>query len=365
MLKIFTKKNYLIVSSLIASVIFLNYGCTDKQASAGSFKLPPTPVEISDVKEQNVADKFEAVGTIEAIEEVTIVSEIDASVKSLPFEEGSFIKKGALIAQLDDSQLSAEVNRTEALYNQGNASYKRIKSIVDQNAGTPQDLDDAVANLKVAEANYELANARLSKTRIVAPFDGIIGTRKVSVGAFLRTGQEITELANLNEIRVSFSAPERFLAQLKRNAEVTVSSSVFPGYKVKGKIIAIEPILDSQTRNVNVVAKVKNPDQKFRPGMSANISAVLSERPHALTVPNEAVFANGDQSFVFVVKKDSSVAATPVTLGLQTANIVEVVNGLKNGMQVVKAGHQKLFDGAKVMPVNSQEETSDKEKMND
>jgi membrane fusion protein (multidrug efflux system) len=365
MLRIFILKNYPAIISLIAFLTLLNYGCADKQASAGGFKLPPTPVEVANVKAQNVADKFEAVGTIEAIEGVTIVSEIDASVISLPFEEGSFIKKGDLIAKLDDSQLSAEVSRTEALYIQGKASYKRVKSIVDQNAGAPQDLDDALANLKVAEANYELAKARLSKTRIVAPFDGIIGTRKVSVGAFLRTGQEITELANLNEIRVGFSAPERFLAQLKRNAAVTVSSSVFPGYEIKGKIMAIEPILDSQTRNVNVVARVKNPGQKFRPGMSANISAVLSERPHALTIPNEAVFANGDQSFVFVVEKDSSVAATPVTLGLQTAEIVEVVNGLKDGMQVVKAGHQKLFDGAKVMPVNSQEETSEKEKLND
>lgn len=359
MSRIFTLKNYLAIGFLIAFLTLINYGCGDKQASAGGFKLPPIPVEVANVKAQNVADKFEAVGTIEAIEGVTIVSEIDASVISLPFEEGSFIKKGDLIAKLDDSQLSAEVNRTEALYIQGKATYKRVKSIVDQNAGTPQDLDDALANLKVAEANYELAKARLSKTRIVAPFNGIIGTRKVSVGAFLRTGQEITELANLNEIRVSFSAPERFLAQLKRNAEVIVSSSVFPGYEVKGKIMAIEPILDSQTRNVNVVARVQNPGQKFRPGMSANISAVLSERPNAITIPNEAVFANGDQSFVFVVNKDSSVAATPVTLGLQTAKIVEVVNGLKDGMQVVTAGHQKLFDGAKVMPVNSQEETAE------
>ena len=362
---ILTLKNYPAISSLIVFLTIINYGCSEKQASAGGFKLPPTPVEVANVKAQNMADKFEAVGTIEAIEGVTIVSEIDASVTSLPFDEGSFINKGDLIAKLDDSQLSAEVSRTEALYIQGKASYKRVKSIVDQNAGAPQDLDDALANLKVAEANYELAKARLNKTRIVAPFDGIIGTRKVSVGAFLRTGQEITELANLNEIRVSFSAPERFLAQLKRNAAVTVSSGVFPGYEVNGKIMAIEPILDAETRNVNVVARVKNPGQKFRPGMSANISAVLSERPNALTIPNEAVFANGSQSFVFVVKKDSSVAATPVTLGLQTAKIVEVVNGLKDGMQVVTAGHQKLFDGAKVMPVNSQEETAKKENMNE
>ena len=337
----------------IVPIIFLFFGCSDQEASAEGFKLPPMPVEVADVKTQNVSDKFEVVGTIEAIENVTIVSEIDASVKSLPFEEGSFISKGGLIAQLDDSQLDAEVNRTEALYIQSQAAYKRVKSIVEQNAGTPQDLDDALANLKVAESNLELTKARLSKTKIIAPFSGSIGTRKVSVGAFLRAGQEITQLANLNEIRVSFSTPERFLAQLKRNAEVTVSSTVYPGYEIKGRIVAIEPILDSETRNVNVVARVQNPGQKFRPGMSANVSVVLNQRPQALTIPNEAVFANGNQSFVFVVKKDSSVAATPITLGLQTPEMVEVINGLESGMHVVKAGHQKLFDGAKVLPVNS------------
>jgi membrane fusion protein (multidrug efflux system) len=342
-----------------SALLIISNGCSDKQAAAGGFKLPPTPVEIADVKAQTVADKFEAVGTVEASDEVTIVTEIDASVISLPFKEGSFIEKGDLIAQLDDSQLSAEVQRAEALYNRSKASYKRIKSIVDQNAGTPQDLDDALANLKVAEANFALAKSRLSKTKIVAPFDGIIGTRKVSAGAFLRTGEEITELANLNEIRIRFSAPERFLAQLKTNAEVSVSSAIYPDHEVKGNIIAIEPVLDSETRNVNIVAKVKNPGQKFRPGMSINVSAVLSERPHALTIPNEAVFANGNQSFVFVVKKDSSVAATPVTLGLQLPDITEVISGLQDGMQVVKAGHQKLFDGAKVMPVKAEQAASD------
>ncbi len=347
------KKNFLIFHFLFVLLILLTSGCSDQKSAAAGFKLPPTPVEVADVKAKYVADKFEAVGTVEAIEGVTIVSEIDAAIISLPFEEGSYIRKGDLIAHLDDSQLSAEVNRTEALVTQTTSAYKRIKSIVDQNAGTPQDLDDAIANLKVAEANYELAKARLSKTKIVAPFDGIVGTRKVSIGTFLRTGQAITELANLNEIRVGFSAPERFLAQLKRNADVTVSSTIFPDYKVNGKIIAIEPMLDPVTRNINIVARVKNPGQKFHPGMSANVSAVLNERQNALTIPNEAVFANGNQSFVFVVKKDSSVTAVPITLGLQTPEIVEVVNGLTDGMEVVTAGHQKLFEGAKVMPVNS------------
>ena len=338
---------------LLIPIIFLNINCSDQQ-EAGEFFMPPMPVEVAQVKEQSVADKFEAVGTIEAIEEITVVSEIDAAVVNLPFKEGNNIKRGELIAQLDDSQLAAEVIRAEALYTQNQATYKRFKSIVEQKAGTPQDLDDALASLKVAEANLKLAEARLNKTRIVAPFDGMIGSRKVSIGSFLRTGEAITELANLNEIRINFSAPERFLSQIKRGAEVIVTSPVYPGHEVKGKIIVIEPVINSDTRTVRIVARVQNPGQKFRPGMSANVSVILNERPEALTIPNEAVFANGNQSFVYLVNPDSTVVFAPVTLGLQLADMVEVISGLEQGMQIVTAGHQKLFPGAKVMPVNIQ-----------
>ncbi len=349
-----------ILSILLAlSIAFVMFqGCSDDKASGGGFAFPPTPVEVATVKVQKMVDKFEAVGTIEAIEEITVVSEIDARVVSLPFNEGGYIKKGDIIAQLDDSQLAAEVSRTEALYNQSKASYNRVKSIVEQNVGTPQNLDDALAALQVAEANLQLAKTRLSKTKIVAPFDGVVGARKISVGTFLRIGQEITQLANLDQIRISFSVPEKYLGELKRNADVIVYSSVYPGYEVKGKIIAIEPILDSETRNVQVVAKVFNPGQKFHPGMSANVAVVLNERPDALTIPNEAVFANGNQSLVYIIKPDSTVAPVPVSLGLQLPDVVEVLQGLEEGMQVVKAGHQKLFPGAKVMPVMAEDKTA-------
>lgn len=348
----------LFISLILASVFLMS--CSKQQQSAGGFSLPPMPVEVADVKVQKIADQFEAVGTIEAIESISVVSEIDGAITKLPFEEGSYTKKGELIAQLDDLQLAAEVKRNEAIFEQSKSNFDRIKSIVEQKAGTQQDLDDASASLHVAEANLALAKARFSKTRILAPFDGIIGARKVSVGTFLRTGQAITELANINEIRVNFSAPERFLSQLTRGAEVTVSTPVYKDHMVRGKIIVIEPVLNELTRNAKIIARVSNPGQKFLPGMSANISAVLSEHQNAVTIPNEAVFANGDQSFVFAVKPEGTVSKVPVTLGLQLADVVEVTNGLENGMRVVKAGHQKLFDGAKIMPVNITKELTSK-----
>lgn len=345
-----------LLPAVAATVLFFP-GCGGDQAGGGRFAFPPMPVEVSPVIVQKVVDRFESVGTIEAIEAITAVSEIDGAVKALPFREGGFIRRGELIAQIDDDQLAAELARAEALLAQSQSTFDRVKSIVDQRAGAPQDLDDARAALKVAEANRDLARARLAKTRIVAPFDGMIGARRISVGTFLRAGQIVTELANIDAIRVTFTAPERFLSLLSRGSSVTVSTPTFPGYELTGTIIAIEPIIDPTTRSARVVARVPNRERKFRPGMSANISAVLSERLNALTVPNEAVFGSGNQTFVFIVKPDSTVARVPLTLGTRLSDVVEVLAGLQPGMTVVRAGHQKLFDGGKVMPMPEQAST--------
>ena len=337
--------------TLITLVVSLA-GCAP--GGGGGFAPPPMPVETATVTQGRVMDRFETVGTVDAGEAITVVSEIDGTVISLPFREGSTIEKGGLIAQMDDSQLKAEVQRTEALRDQSQSRYDRVKSVVEQGAGAPQDLDDAAAVLKVAEANLALAEARLAKTRIVAPFAGSLGARRVSPGAFLRGGQPITDLAQLAELRVNFSAPERYLAQLIRGAEVTVSTTAYPGYELRGRIDVVDPVLDEATRSARVMARLKNPGGKFRPGMSANVSAVLSQRANAITIPDEAIFSEGDQSFVYIVKADSTVTRSALTLGTRLKGSVEVLNGLEPGMRVVRAGHQKLFEGAKVNPVASQ-----------
>jgi membrane fusion protein (multidrug efflux system) len=325
--------------------------CSKKGPQGGGFSMPPMPVEVAEVTQAVVADRFEAVGTIEAGEAITVVAEIEGVVTRIPFREGEVIRKGGLIAQLDDVQLAAEVSRAEALRDQSRTSFERIKSVVDQGAGAPQDLDDAAAALKVAEANLALARARLDKTRITAPWSGMVGSRRVSPGAFVRAGDTLTELASIEEIKVTFSAPERYLSSLHRGAAVTVSTTAYPGAALEGRIDVVEPVLDASLRSAHIVARVPNPGGKFRPGMSANVSAVLGQRPQALTVPNEAVFVEGDQSFVFVVKPDSTVTRTALGLGTRMSDAVEVVEGLQAGMRVVRAGHQKLFEGAKVMPI--------------
>ncbi len=315
--------------------------------------MPPTPVEVAVVRPQTIVDRLEAVGTVQADQAVTVVTEIDGIVVDLPFREGSEVRRGDLLARLDDAQLKAEVDRATALRDQSRTTFERVKAIVDQRAGSPQDLDDAAAALKVAEADLALAESRWSKTRIRAPFGGVVGSRQVSVGAFVPAGAPVVDLASIRDLRVNFSAPERMLGQLRPDATVLVTSPVFPGVEVTGRILVIDPVVDPMTRNSNIVAVIKNPRDLYRPGMSVNVGLTLREAEQALAVPNEAVLVEGDQAFVYVVGRDSTVARAPLQLGSRQADIVEVIEGIEPGARVVRGGHQKLYPGAKVMPIVS------------
>jgi membrane fusion protein (multidrug efflux system) len=335
--------------TLLASIAAA--GC--QQGPGGGFSMPPMPVETAVVSHGSVSDRFEAVGTIEGGEAITVVAEIDASVEALPFAEGQPVAQGALLAQLDDETAAAEVQRAEALRLQSQVTYDRVKALYDEKAAAPQDLDDASASLKVAEANLLLAKERLRKTRVTAPFAGLVGAKRVSPGAYLRAGDVITELASLGEIKVIFSTPERYLSTIRRGRQVEVSTTAYPNYALRGRIDVVSPVLDKTTRAAEVIARVANPGGKFRPGMSANVTVVLSERAQALTVPSEAVFSEGGQTFVYVVKADSTVERAALTLGTRQADAVEVLQGISNGARIVTAGHQKLFPGAKVLPAEA------------
>ncbi len=330
-------------------------GCQDEApgGGGGAFQRPPTPVESAPVSVQEVTDKFTTVGTLEAADDIAVTGEIDGIVTALPFREGGPVAQGELIAQLDDAQLRAETQRAQALYQQSRATFDRVQQVVEQGAGAPQDLDDALAALKVAEANLALAKTRLAKTRITAPFSGLAGKREISRGAFVRAGTPLTTLTRIDRLRLTFAVPERLMGALRLGAEVTVTTTAFPDKFLTGTIDVIEPQLDPMTRNVGVVALVDNLDQLLRPGMSATINVVLNQRNAALTVPSQAIFVEGGQAFVYQVNPDSTVGRTAVELGTRMANAVEVVAGLTADQEVVVAGHQKLYPGAKVAPVQS------------
>jgi len=325
--------------------------CGKGGAPGGGFTMPPTPVEVAEVHPRIVRDRFHALGSIESDANIEIVSELNARVVALPFVEGQSADSGALLARLDDREIRAEAERTQAQRDQAQANYDRAKKLEAQNLVSAQEIEDSRTALRVAEAVASLAQARFEKTRIRAPFSGLVGVRRVSPGAYLREGTVITDLTRVDEMKVAFSAPERFAGDLKPGVAVELSTPAFPGQKFNGRLSVVDPVVDSGTRTLRLVARIPNPGFKLRPGMSADVSVTLAERSQALVVPDEAVFAEGNQNFVYVVKPDSTVTRAAVVLGTRDSMQVEVVEGLSAGARVIRAGHQKLYEGARVMPV--------------
>ncbi|MEK7331674.1 MAG: efflux RND transporter periplasmic adaptor subunit, partial [Candidatus Eisenbacteria bacterium] len=316
-------------------------GCAGR--AGGGFQMPPVAVEVAEVRSESVSDRFRALGTIEAEETVKIVNEISAVVRELPFAEGRAVSRGDMIARLDDSELAAESARADALRDQARTNHQRVRQLFEQQAASQQELDDASSALKVAEANAVVARTRYDKAHIRSPLTGVAGRRLVSPGAYLPVGTQITEVASVGIVKVGFSAPERYLPQLRRRAVVTVTTSAYPGEVFNGDISVVDPILDAVSHTVQMVARIHNRGGKLRPGMSADVTAMLGERSHALTVPDEAVFGEGNQSFVYIVKPDSTVMRQAVVLGTRHSTRAEVTKGLKSGARVVRAGHQKLI----------------------
>jgi membrane fusion protein (multidrug efflux system) len=351
----------LYAAGIVLALILACAGCGGDGAGQGGGPggMPPMPVETADASATGMTDEFTVVGDLDAEYEIAIVAEIAARVLELPFQEGQSVRRGERIARLDDAQLQAEFERAEALVEQRRATFERVRTVVAERAGAPQDLDDASADLAVAEADLALARARLEKAHIEAPFDGVVGIRRISPGAYVQPGTAITDLAQIDQLRVTFTVPETYLGQLDLGATVEVRTLAFPDAVLTGRVDVINPVLSRTSRSAEIVAHVDNPERRLRPGMSAEVTVVLASRPDAITVPAESVFFQGQQAFVYTVAADSTVAMAPVSLGTRSPTAVEITRGLDSGQTVVRAGHQKLFPGARVMPVSDAPPASD------
>jgi membrane fusion protein (multidrug efflux system) len=348
------RRSFPSLALLVALLVPFTAGCGKKGAAGGGFQMPPTPVEVAEVTPQTVRDQFRALGSLASQDQIEVVSELNATVVDLPFNEGQAVGAGALIARLDDREYQAASEHASAARDQAKSNYERAKKLIAQQAIPQQSLDDAATAMRIADADAALAHARYDKTRIRAPFAGVVGRRRVSRGAYLQSGTVITELARVDEMKVTFSSPERYLPLLRVGTAVDVATPAFPDVHFPGRISVVDPVIDPQSRTIQIVARVPNPGRRLRPGMSANVSVTFAERTGALVVPDEAVFAQGNQSFVFVVGDSNKVNMAPVTLGTRDSSRVEIVHGLSAGQKIVRAGHQKLYPGAKVMPVGGE-----------
>ncbi|MBE0619907.1 MAG: efflux RND transporter periplasmic adaptor subunit, partial [Burkholderiales bacterium] len=229
-------------------------------------------------------------------------------------------------------------------------NFERTQELQKSNFVSANARDQALNGLKVAQANLALSEARLAKTRILAPFNATIGLRQVSVGDYVKEGQDLVTLEDMSALKLDFRLPENYFGKVQLGQLVEIKTGAFPGQAFKARLIAIDPLIDQAGRSLSLRAKLDNPGGKLRPGMFANVRLILSERANAMTIPEEALVPLGAEQYAFKVVEGKA-HRVQVKIGLRRNAKVEVTEGLAPGDEVVTAGQLKIRGGTAVKPI--------------
>ncbi|MGB2928497.1 MAG: efflux RND transporter periplasmic adaptor subunit [Desulfobacterales bacterium] len=323
---------------------------------------PPEVVTTAKAKNDSWESFLTAVGSLEAVQGVVVTAELTGKVVHIAFEPGTMVKAGDLLVQQDTSVESAQLRAAEAAMTLAKINFERTKKLVANKTVSQSDLDNADAQFKEAAAQVDNIRAVIGKKTIRAPFAGRLGIRQVNLGQTLNEGDEIVSLQALDPIYVNFLLPQQRLAQVHPGFAIRLTTDAFPGQVISGKITAINPQVDVDTRNIRIQATVENPAERLRPGMYVNVSVVLPDRIEVLTIPATAVLYAPYGDSVFVVEEKKNDANEPsglvlnqkfVRLGEKRGDYVSVVSGLKQGETVVSTGVFKLRNGLAVVIDNT------------
>jgi membrane fusion protein, multidrug efflux system len=315
--------------------------------------MPAMPVEAEVVKSDRVLQEIIAVGSLRSNESVVLSSEIAGRIAGIHFREGQPAAKGTLLFELDDSIYRAELEQARAGLALSQRNHERAKELFERKLISTRERDEAAAKLDVDRATVQLAEARIAKTRIRAPFEGTVGLRAVSPGDYVSAGQPLAPLEQISVLKADFRLSEAALSVIRVGQTLNLEVDAYPGKVFPGRVYAIDPRLAEETRSIGVRARVPNDKGELRPGLFARVRLVIAERANAVLVPEQAIVPMGEKLFVYVIE-DGKAAIRPVQLGVRQSGRVEVTTGVQPGDTVITAGVQKIGPGSAVNPINLQ-----------
>jgi len=331
-----------------------------------SYAPPPETVSTATAKEEKWQDTLSAVGSISAVQGVTITAEIPGIIREIPFESGAVVNQGDVLVKFDISSEEAQLRALEAQVEWAQTNFTRMKSLRTENTVSQAELDQAETSVKQMVANADNVRATIAKKIIRAPFAGRLGIRQVNVGQYLEAAKPIVSLQSLTPVFGDFSLPQQDLARIKTGLQVRVLSDAYPGKTFTGTLTAINPDLDPVTRSIKLQATFDNKEQLLRPGMFARMEVAFPEVKPVLAIPATAVLSAPYGDSVYVVESATNAAGGLVVrqqfvrVDRSRGDFVSVVSGLKAGERVVSSGMFKLRNGMAVVENNEIAPKSDK-----
>lgn len=359
------KKRYIIYIVLALGLAYLVYYRINANkklegkgagASAGQGKgnkggkegksAPATTVDGIIVKLSKFDTDLEVTGAVEANESVVLKSEVSGLVTGIYFKEGTTVSKGSVLVKVNDRDIQAQLQDALTKQKLSATNENRAKQLLEKGAISQEEYDTSLADLRSFQSQANLVRAQLAKTTIRAPFSGRIGLRSISAGTYLTPATVIANLISTNPVKITFSVPEKYAAQIKIGSEITFATEGSAKQNT-GKIYAIEPGINAATRTLQIRALAKNEDNALLPGSFAKIKLALTTMENAILIPNQAVIPVLKGKIVYV-QKDGKAQEVQVQAGTRTDENIVITSGLKAGDTVLTTGSMSLKKDAPV-----------------
>ncbi|HAP67327.1 MAG TPA: hypothetical protein DCQ99_05945 [Nitrospinae bacterium] len=347
-------------------------GCEKKEVKKVAEKI--INVQVQPVKKKSLRPFINSIGTLTPYEEVTVSAEVDGVLRDVMVDNGTIISKGMPLALIDDTDYSLEVERTNAALKQAEANlsnikleYQRKEELYKKELLAKQQYDDVSARLSIAEAEIERAKSslatvrqKLSKTKIYSALSGVVKEKKVSAGNYVKNGTQLFTIIQTNPVKLDFTVSEKDLEKIRKRQDVLLKIYAFPDREFSGKISIVYPSIDERTRTVRVEALVPNGEGFLKPGFFAKVMLYIGDEKDIILVPVTSLLYEAERIKVFVVDGDKAKERfikigqkyrIQLAVGSQQSAVeeyTEIIEGLKEGEQVVVVGQQNLFEGAKV-----------------
>jgi len=352
------KRSYKKTLMVLLVIPVLFGGCEKKEATRHDEAIPVT---IGKVTSMDLTYTLQRVGSLEAKESVLLKAEAEGSITGIFFEEGDLVKEGQVLVKLNDAKIKATMAQLQARLHQmqvqlanSERTFQRKEPLVKEELVSKQDFDDLQSRIEVEKATLKEIRAQLTHngellddTEVRASFAGTVSERKISVGDFLRIGDPVVQLVQLNPLEVAFRVDEKYKTNLYPKQPVALMVAAYPGKKFQGEVYFISPDIDISTRTFLVKSRVANDQTLLNPGMFAEVTIATEVHKNALVVPWESVIQLEDETYLYVVNTTTA-KKVPVKLGLVSEGLAEVFGNLKAGQSVAREGKYALHDGSKV-----------------
>jgi membrane fusion protein, multidrug efflux system len=336
-------------------------------AQGAAFQPPPEAVTTIVASQDRWPATSGAIGTVAAVQGVTISADLPGTVEKIAFESGQSVREGDVLALLDARQERAQLAAADAQRDLARVNFERMQGLLNERVISRAEFDRATADERQSDARVGEIRAAIERKTIRAPFSGVLGLRRVNLGQYLSGGDALVTLQSLNPIYVNFGVPQQTAGQMRIGRQVRIKMDDPAAAELTGRITALDSVVDEATRNIQVQATLANPAGKLRPGMFVRTEIEVGATASFVSLPASAIsYAPfGDSVFVVTTLKGQNgetykgVRQQFVKLGAARGDRIAILSGVNAGDEVVTSGVFKLRNGAavfvnnKVQPGNS------------